>query len=274
MKKLIFLFFVIAVAASGCKEKKPASYTRLGYFTPYQNFMEKLNGKVESVVEKAYWAIPEGDSFIKGAKVTKHDFDSIGWTYDFKAGFDIDGDLVTCSVIDENDKVIYTWTMIKENNKLTRAEYSSDDTVRTFFKITCDEARKPVLFEIFNAKTDTLLQKMKFEGSDRNDTTIIQAYNIKGEARGKGLDIYNELGQLTDAESYNKDGTYSGGLKIKYNDRGFSSETIFFDKDKKVAGTNYFTYEYDEMGNWVRVVCRDIDKGIAIISERTYTYFK
>lgn len=274
MKKLIFLLFVIAVAASGCKEKKPAGYTRLGYFTPYQNFMERLNGKVESVVEKGYWAVPEGDSFIKGAKVTKHDFDSIGWTYDYKAGFDIEGDLISCSVIDENDKVVYTWKLIKENNILTRAEYSSDDTVRTFIKITCDEDRKPVLFEVFNAKTDTLLQKIKFEGSDRNDTTIMQTYNVKGEAGGKGLAIYNEQGLLTEAESYNKDGTFSGGLKIKYNDRGFTSETTFFDKDKKVVGTNYFTYEYDEMGNWVKVICKDPDKGTTIVSERVYTYFK
>ncbi|MGB8359571.1 MAG: hypothetical protein WCD55_13250 [Bacteroidales bacterium] len=274
MKKLIFLLALILFAVASCKEKKPASYTRLGYFTPYQSFMEKLNGKVESIVEVGYWGIPEGDSFIKGTKVTKHEFDSIGWTYDYKAFFDIDGDLVSCSVIDENDKVIFRWNMIKENNILARAEYLSNDTVRRFIKITCDEDRKPVLYEVFDAKTDTLLQKMKFEGSDLNDTTIMQSYNIKGEAGGKGLAIYNVQGLLTDAESYSKDGSFFNGLIIKYNDRGFSSETTFLDKDKKVAGTNYFTYEYDEMGNWIRVVCRDIDKGITIISERVYTYFK
>ena len=49
--------------------------------------MEKLNGKVESVVEKGYWAVPEGDTLIKGAKVTKHEFDSIGYTSDYKARF-------------------------------------------------------------------------------------------------------------------------------------------------------------------------------------------
>jgi hypothetical protein len=274
MKKLIFLLALIVFAVASCKEKKPADYTRLGYFTPYQNFMEKLNGKVETVVEKAYWAVPEGDTYIKGAKVTKHEFDSIGWTPDYKAGFDIDGDLVSCSVIDENDKVLYKWDLSKENNILARAEYTQDDTVRTFIKITCNEVRKPAKFEIFNALADTLLQTMTLEGSDINDTTVLQSNNYKGEAGGRGLSIYNELGRLTEAESYMKDGTFSSGLKIKYNDRGFTSETTFLDKDQKVSGTNIFTYEYDDMGNWVKVICKDPDKGTTMISERVYTYFK
>ncbi len=253
---------LIVLAVASCKEKKPADYTRLGYFTPYQNFMEKLNGKVESIVEKGYWAVPEGDTYIKGAKVTKHEFDSIGWTPDYKAGFDIDGDLVFCSVIDENDKVVYGWNFTKENNTLARAEYTQNDTVRTFIKITCNEVRKPVLLKSLTLWPTLSLQTMKIEGSDVNDTTILQSVNIKGEAGGKGLSFYNEQGLLTDAESYMKDGTFSGGLTIKYNDRGFTSETTFLDKDKNVSGTNIFTYEYDDMGNWVKVICKDPDKGI------------
>lgn len=274
MKKLIFLLALTLVALVACKEKKPADYTRLGFFTPYQNYMEKLNGKVESIIEKGYWAVPEGDTYIKGAKVTKHDFDSIGWTYDYKAGFDIDGDLVNCSVIDENDKVVYGWNLTKENSILARAEYTKDDTVRTFIKITCNEVGKPIQFEVYNALADTLLQTMKIEGSDINDTTIMQSHNFKGEAGGRGMAIYNEQGLLTNIESYNKEGDYAGGIGIKYNERGFTSETIFLDKDKNVTGKNSFTYEYDDMGNWVKVICKDPDKGIALLSERVYTYFK
>ena len=62
MKKLIFLLALIVFAVASCKEKKPADYTRLGNFTPYQTYMEKLNGKVETVAEKGYWAVPEGDT--------------------------------------------------------------------------------------------------------------------------------------------------------------------------------------------------------------------
>ncbi len=170
--------------------------------------------------------------------------------------------------------MLYKFGLSKENNILARAEYTQDDTVRTFIKITCNEVGKPVLFEIYNALADTLLQTMKFEGSDINDTTIMQSISIKGEVRGGGHYIYNEQGLLTAAESYLKDSTYAGGVNIKYNDRGFTSETTFLDKDKNVSGTNIFTYEYDDMGNWVKVVCKDPDKGTTIISERVYTYFK
>jgi hypothetical protein len=115
---------------------------------------------------------------------------------------------------------------------------------------------------------------MTIEGSDINDTTILQSHNFKGEAGGRGLSIYNEQSLLTAAESYNKEGAYSGGVKVMYNDRGFASETTFFDEDKNVSGKNIFTYEYDDMGNWVKVICKDPDKGTTIISERVYTYFK
>ena len=53
-----------------------------------------------------------------------------------------------------------------------------------------------------------------------------------------------------------------------------ASEATFLDKDKNVSDTNIFTYEYDDMGNWVKVICKDPNKGITIISERVYTYFK
>jgi hypothetical protein len=273
MKKLIFLFFVIAVAAAGCKEKKTASFTRLGYFTPYQTYMEKLNGKVESVTEKGYWAIPEGDTFVKGAGITKHELDSIGYTYDYKASFDADGDLVSCTTYDENGNVIGTWSLSKENNVLARAEYTSNDTVRYKVHITCDKSGNPVLYEGFNPLADTLLGKNEMKGSDINDTLTVQYYNSKGESDGKSLLFYNELGLLTGFENFKKDGTAGSSYKLDYNDKGFNSEAVFFDKDKNKISAISSTYEYDNMGNWVKLTCKD-DKGFAVICERVYTYFE
>ena len=83
MKKLIFLLALIVFAVASCKEKKPADYTRLGYFTTYQTYMEKLNGKVESVAEKGYWAIPKVRLTSKEPGLQKHELDSIGYTYDY-----------------------------------------------------------------------------------------------------------------------------------------------------------------------------------------------
>ena len=77
MKKIILFAALVLLAAAACKETKPAEFTRLGIYTPYQGYMEKLNGKVESVAEKAYWATPESDTYVKGAKITRLEFDSI-----------------------------------------------------------------------------------------------------------------------------------------------------------------------------------------------------
>jgi hypothetical protein len=273
MKKLIFLLALIIFAVASCKEKKPADYTRLGNFTPYQTYMEKLNGKVESVIEKNYFAVQEGETYVKGAKMTKKELDSLGYIPDFQAKFDIDGDLISCAAIDENGKVIYKYEMSKENNVLAKAEYTYNDTLWTVVKLTCDASGNPVAFESFNAIADTLVRKAEVRGSDINDTIILQYYNSLGESGNKTLYFYNDLGLLTGIENIGKDGAFLGSLSMKYNDKGFISESTYLDKDKNTVWTNYFTYEYDNMGNWIKSICTD-PKGLTTIGERVYTYFE
>jgi hypothetical protein len=273
MKKLIFLLALTLVALVACKEKKTADYTRLGIYTPYQGYMEKLNGKVESVTEKGYWAIPEGETYVKGAKITKKELDSIGYTYDYKAVFDADGDLVSSTTYDENDKVIDIWRLYKVNGLLARSEYISGDTVRFKQVITCDEKGNPVLFEGYNALADTLTQKIEAEGSYINDTLKVQYYNDKGEAGSKYLFMFNDLGLLTQIEYYRKDGTHGSSSSFVYNDKGFQSESTFLDNDKNVTEKISTSYEYDEMGNWIKGTFTD-EKGFTVICERVYTYFK
>jgi len=273
MKRLIILLALVLFAAAGCKEKKPADYTRLGFYTQYQTYMEKLNGKVESVTEKGYWALPEGDTFVKGARITKKELDSIGYTYDYKAVFDADGDLVSSTTYDENDKVIDSWSFSKANNLLARAEYTVDDTVRFYTRISCDEEGNPYLYEAYNALTDTLLRKDEMRGFETNDTTIWQYYDSKGEPGSKYLLIFNDLGLMTNYEVHRKDGTPGSSYSFVYNDKGFQSELTFYDKDKIVTGKSSSTYEYDEKGNWVRNIIKD-DKGFTVICERVYTYFE
>lgn len=273
MKRLIIFLALILLAAAGCKEKKPADYTRLGFYTPYQAYMEKLNGKVESVTEKGYWAIPEGDAYVKGAPITRKEFDSITYTYDYKTIFDADGDLVSSTTFDENDRVIDTWKLSKVNNLLARAEFISGDTVRYNNVITCDEEGNPVLFEIYNLPADTLMQKAEVEGSYFNDTMKVQNYNFKGEPGSKYLFVFNDLGLLTRFEYYMKDGTPGSSYAFVYNDKGFQSEFTAFDKDKNVTGKTSSSYEYDDKGNWVKNITWD-EKGFTIVFERAYKYFE
>lgn len=273
MKKLIFILALVILAAAACKEKKPAEFTRLGIYTPYQGYMEKLNGKVESVTENGYWAIPEGDSYIKGARVTKKELDSLGYTYEYKAVFDADGDLVSSTTFDENDRMIDSWHLYKVNNIYARSEYIMDDTVRFRQVITCDDEGNPVLYEGYNEPADTLAQKIEFEGSYVSDTLKVQYYNNKGEAGSKYLFVFNNQGLLTLLDYYRKDGTHWSSQTFTYNDKGFQSEYTAFDKDKNVSGRTYTTYEYDQMGNWIKATTSD-EKGFALINERVYTYFQ
>jgi hypothetical protein len=272
MKKLTIILALVLLAAAGCKEEKPADYTRLGFFTPYQTYMEKLNGKVESVTEKGYWAVPEGESYIKGARITRAELDSIGYTYDYKAVFDADGDLVSITSFDENDNVIYVWNMIKDNNLLVRTEYISDDTVRYYQVVTSDAEGNPLLYEYYNALADTLVRKDEILGLETNDTTTWQYYNFKGEPGTKYLLLFNDKGLLTEQQAFRKDGTLLGGYTLAYNEMEFQIEATFYDKDKNITSRTTSTYEYDDRGNWIRLICKD-DKGFAVIGERTYTYF-
>lgn len=272
MKKLILLCALVLIAVGACKEQKPADYTRLGFFTPYQTYMEKLNGKVKSVTEKGYWAIPEGESYIKGARITRAELDSIGYTYDYKVIFDADGDLVSCTTFDENENVIYVWNMIKENNLLVRTEYISDDTVRYYQVVTSDAEGNPFLYEYYNALADTLVRKDEILGLETNDTTTWQYYNFKGEPGVRYLLLFNDQGLFTARQAILKDGTNGSSYAFSYNEMGFQAEATFYDKDKNITSRTISAYEYDDRGNWVKVFCTD-DKGFTVIGERTYTYF-
>jgi len=273
MKKLIFFVALAILAAAACKEKKPAEFTRLGIYTPYQGYMEKLNGKVESVTEKGYWAVPEGETYIKGARITKKELDSIGYTYEYKVVLDAAGDLVSSTTSDENDRVIDAWRLYKVNNLYVRSEYIMDDTVRFRQVITCDEKGNPVLYEGYDEPADTLAQKIEFEGGYLNDTLTVRFFNQMGEAGGKYHFVFNDQGLLMHLDFYGKDGTFGSSQALNYNDKGFQSEYTSFDKDKNVTSRTYTTYEYDHMGNWVKATTRD-ERGFAVISERVYTYFE
>jgi hypothetical protein len=273
MKKLIFLSVMVLIAAAGCKEKKTADYTRIGDLTQIGPWQEKLNGKVESIIEKLYWAVPESDTFIKGARATKHEIDSLGFTYDFKTVYDINGDLVSYVTMDENDQPIYRWDLSKVDNILARAEYRSGDALKEYAKIKCDDKGIPVLYEFFDPGSDTLISKVEFEDRDFRDTVHVRYYNRKGELTQYQVEVYNDLGLLTDSWVYAPDGSLLDSIIFKYNDRGFVSQISYPDKNKNMIIGDYLKYEYDDMGNWVRMVYSDTTNN-AVITERVYTYFK
>jgi len=274
MKRLIILLAFVLFAAAGCQEKKPADYTRLGDFTPNSSLQEKLNGKVESVVEKSYWAIPDGDTYIRGARLTRHEIDSLKISNDFRAEFDAGGNLVSCTTIDENDAVITRRDMIKVNELVTRAEFRSGDTLKSYVIITSKDDGLPTLYESFDALTDTLRQRFDETGTDISDTIRVRGFSPGGELQGTAEYVYNELGLLTSTYGYGPDGTLEGRMEIKYNDRGFMSEIKFKEGEGKIKTMYTLTYEQVDNGNWVRAIFRDHEDDRIFITERVITYFE
>ncbi|HBZ21364.1 MAG TPA: hypothetical protein DEO60_09555 [Bacteroidales bacterium] len=273
MRKLLFLLMAFIFVATGCKNNNPASYTKLGDYTPYGSYPEKLIGKVEKVVEKNYWAIPEGSTFKKGNPITIKDRDSLNWTNDFEALFDNNGTLLSCNLIDENGNSVTKWEMGKENNALASAKRISRDTLRVYHKLKCNADGEIVELSAYRPVADTLLARYTYYIASGKDTVISQYYDYKNVPGMKGIYLYNDNGQFIRGESIMPSSGFDGAAEVKYNEKGKMSELKFYDKDKKVTDSNYFTYEYDQKGNWTKAVVKD-DRGNVVIEERTYTYFE
>jgi hypothetical protein len=273
MKKILSLSLLIFFALTACKNKK-AEYTLLGDGTPYYIIPEKLSGNVNKVIEKNYWAIPDGESFKKGKALTKADRDSLGgWTLDFEATFDNAGDLSGCIFLDENNKATSKYEIYKENNTKVTGKSTENDTLRYYDKYKLDKNGKRIGFVRYDPVADTMVGTFDIKTNSAGDTLEYHLVNSKGESRYKLIVASNGLGKFTRSEGYNKDGLFQYANEVKFNDKGTVSELTLYNKDKKVTAVNYFTYEYDNKGNWVRAIVKD-NKGFVVIEERAYTYFE
>jgi hypothetical protein len=275
MKKLFVLFITFIFLVTGCKKNsQQIHYTILGDYTPYEGFIEKMNGKVEKVVERTYWTVADADTFKRGNPITIKERDSLKIIYDFEANFDSVGDLLSCKYLDENNKIIGNWQFSKENNRLALAQLTWQDTIRQYQKLKCNENGKIIEAKGFRAEVDTLWYSYTENYNETGDTILYLVFNYKGILDMKILNLYNEKGQFVSYETYNKDGAFVASDKVIYNEKGTMSELTFFDKDKKVTETVQRTYlQYDEKGNWLKAIAKDT-KGHVVISERTYTYLE
>jgi hypothetical protein len=274
MKKLVSLFFVIVFATAGCKNSKPALETLLGDGTPYYQYPEKMNGNVSKVVEKNYWAVPAGDAFSKGKALTKADRDTLGgWTPDYEATFDKDGNLASCTYLDENGKATSKYEITVDNNSQVIGKNYVNDSIVYYDKFNLDENGKRNGFIRYSPVVDTVSGKFEIKTNTPENTMEYNMITTKGISLYKIVLYFNDLKQFTHSEYIGKDGKLQLSYVVKYNEKGSASELTILDKDKKVSAVNYLTYEYDSKGNWVKAIVKDL-KGIVVIEERTYTYFE
>jgi len=260
--------------ANSCKNEKSSEFTVLGDYTPFLTYFERLNGKVEKVIEKNYWAKLQGEKYVKGSPVTENDQDSLIWSIsDFEATFDKAGDLMTCAYLDENNKTFGKWELAKENNIYVSAKSFYHGTLMLNRKLKCNQ--KGIITEIaqYRPVVDTLMSKRTIRVSNGEDTIDVQDYDYRGLPAERYLKLFNNKKQYFSEVNIDKDGISHLVQERKYNDDGKKSEFTYFEKNKKPAVISFINFDYDQNGNWIRAIARD-DRGNVVMMERTYAYFK
>jgi hypothetical protein len=95
----------------------------------------------------------------------------------------------------------------------------------------------------------------------------------------KHVYTYNQQDNLLSYVVY--EGTDAGRPKLlnSYNEKGDLAQAEYFDENGYLTTTQTFTYEYDAIGNWVKLIARRREPGEAqevpfAVRYRTITYYK
>jgi len=272
MKKFLFLFPAIIFVVTGFKNNEPAEYTVLGIYSAHMNFSpERLIGNVEKVIEKSYWAIPDGDAFRKGNPITMKERKSL--YYDWEVILDESGDVRICVIMDENNNVVKKNELFKEDNILTLATY--DDAYSVYDKLRCNSKGDIVELSVFSNGVDTLMWRNTIEFNLKRDTLTWQVYDYKGILRARVIAVVDKDGQFSNRLFYDENGKYQRGQEFKYNEKRNLIELILYNRKKKITEDVYFSnFEYDQEGNWINRILKSNSNDNIVFQERTYTYFE
>lgn len=273
MKKICLLFLASVFIVTSCTTKKEAGYVLLGDGTPYFQYPENLNGKVKEVTEKNYWAVPDGESYKKGAVLTSADRDSLGgWTSDYRASFNEKGELVSCDYLNEKNLTNYRYEISASGDVVRGSSYKKDSlNYYDIYKLDINGRRAG--FIRYRPSVDTMLGKLEVITNPEGDTLKYYSLNSKGEILYTLIVLFNADKQFVRSEGFNKDGVFQYANEVKYNEKGRVSDLSIINKNKDVSASNYFTYEYDQAGNWTKAIVKD-DKGIVVVEERSYSYYE
>lgn len=272
MKKFLFLFLLIIFIVTGSKNIKPPEHSMLGFYSPFMNFSpERLIGKVEKVIEKSYWAIPDGDAYRKGNAIAIKERNSL--YYDWEVILDESGDIRTNILMDENNKVVKKTELFKENNILTLATYN--DSNSDYDKLRFNSEGDIIEILVFRTGVDTFMWRSTFKFNLKRDSLTNQLYDNKGILRAKNIAVVNKDGQFSSRIFYDENGKYQRGQEYKYNEKRNLIELIFYNERKKITEDIYFShFEYDQKGNWIKKIFKNNSNDDIVIQERTYTYFE
>ncbi|MFH0757586.1 MAG: hypothetical protein V2B15_09885 [Bacteroidota bacterium] len=272
MKKLIPVFFLVMILATGCPQTEPeVPRVEIGLFTPYAIFPESLNGKVKEVVEKSYQGIEKDGKIIKGERLTKEARDTINWSDDFRVTFDENGTLLECVKIDENDEIIDKQTLTVEGGRILKGHYTKNDTLRSYSVLSYDGAGHIAKVEQYTMPADTMLWSVQFITDEQGKVSEWQFMDPKGNPTTKYIFTVDQDNRRTGYKFYNREGELAFEERFTYNDKGFMEKQVMINKAGEETVSAY-EFEYDGMNNWVKVTGNSDQ--YPLVSERTITYYR
>ena len=270
MKKLC-LIMLLAATVVGCNQKEQPKNTILGLGTPYIFANEFMEGQVKVVKEILYWAKNENGQIKKGDLIIWKELDSLGFSHNFTASFDENGQIVGCNYFDEKGKVINRWKGMFENGILIKASIFSHDTNTFTVKYKYNELGWLTETSYLNPGNDTLLSKWAFGNDDKGLYFKIEYFNFKDEFRGRNLLSRNEIGRIIKREYFNRNDSITYYENLTYNDRNILESQERFSRGISNVKWSY-AYTYDTKGNWITAICSKDGKPM-IFGERSYTYY-
>lgn len=271
MKNLVVLSVFLFLLTAGKNPQTVPPVTVLGMGTPYGFYPEILNGKVKSLTEKNYWALRQGKSYTKAKPLSKADRVRLGgWTEDFTAEYDQNGNFVACTIFNEQGKPLTQNKSVIENNRIVRLNFFRNDSLLSYDLITYGSDGFRSEATRMSAGMDTLMRKFVFKNNKDGHTTDFQIVHPNGVTE-KYIYGYNDQNRFRDF-SVMEQGMPRVLHEVKYNDKDKISELVMRDKNNKISARNDMTYQYDAKGNWVKAYVKA--KDYVVIEERSYTYFE
>lgn len=177
MKRLIFLLCLPVLFFMGCMKQKPTESTVLQYFTPLGNYPYQLNGKIQKMTEKNFWAKVDDGKYLKGEKITQKELDSLSWMPDYEVILTRDGLIENCSAIDENGNTIWKNQLKIENGKYVVNQFFRNDTLRYYENIKYNEKGEFSELSRYRSIVDTLLMTGLILQNPTGDTITLKVLN-------------------------------------------------------------------------------------------------
>ena len=271
MKKLVLLtVFVISILFSGCF-KKPIHKVKLGYLT--SNFMTPyyLNGKVKEYTQVTYLAKMENGMVVKGDQILNSKAMQNITTRQATFNFNKQGKMEKATFYDDQGNPNSTAHYIYEDDKLSGVLIKSGETPIRHDKMFYDDGRITKI-EIYN-NVGLLIRKHVYKYDE--DGRIIKELRLNSE----GEQIYsNEFDRFENGNWQYSTGINRFGNVVRKNENVYDENGVLVatnikvlnGQDVDIKGKKVF--DYDENGNWTKIV-RYRDDIPFNITERSFVYY-